>query len=240
MSSTRLWALVPAAGSGRRMNTTTPKQYLTLAGRTVIEHSLTTLLHHPRISAAMVVLDPLDDYWPELPIGTDNPKPVWTSHGGDERQVSVLNGLNALRPHLSSLEDWVLVHDAARPCLSQSDLDRLINTLEHDEVGGLLASPVRDTMKRADHNERIQQTESRDGLWHALTPQMFRFRLLHQALTEAATTARTVTDEASAIEALGLAPRLVQGSRSNIKITLAEDLPLAEFYLSLAQSHNKL
>lgn len=225
----RFWALLPAAGSGQRMQSAIPKQYLPLAGATVIEYSLQSLLSHPRIHAAILVLPQDDRHWQGLQHRIA--KPLWRVCGGSERQQSVLNGLLMLQDHARE-DDWVLVHDAARPCLSGADLDRLISELENDEVGGLLASPVRDTMKRAGPAGRVATTETREGLWHALTPQMFRFALLLQALTEAVQRQQTVTDEAAAVEALGLTPKLVAGSHSNIKITLPEDIALAEFYLA--------
>jgi 2-C-methyl-D-erythritol 4-phosphate cytidylyltransferase len=227
--SPRFWALLPAAGSGLRMRSAIPKQYLPLAGATVVEHSLYALLQHPRIEAAVVVLQQADRHWQNIRIRHD--KPVWLAHGGEERYQSVLNGLHTLQVYADS-SDWVVVHDAARPCLHPADLDRLIGEIEYDDVGGLLASPVRDTMKRAGATARVTATESREGLWHALTPQIFRMGLLRQALSAVLERRLTVTDEAAAIELLGLAPKLVQGSYSNIKITLPEDIALAEFYLA--------
>lgn len=206
-----------------------PKQYLTLAGLQVITHSLNTLLQHPRLRGLVVVLNSQDTWWNEASIITD--KVLLSVLGGKERCHSVLNGLTALQGYVQH-NDWVLVHDAARPCLRSSDLDMLIDELQEDPVGGLLAIPVRDTIKRSDGNGRVAATVERSHLWHALTPQMFRFRTLFTALQQALDRHLSVTDEASAIEAAGLAPRLIAGRADNIKITYPEDLALAEFYLT--------
>ncbi len=225
----KLWAIVPAAGVGRRMGGVIPKQYLELAGRAVIEHSLDLFANHPRISGIVVALGPQDDYWNTTAYAA-HPK-VTRAVGGAERCHSVLNALAALTGRADE-RDWVLVHDAARPCLRLEDLDRLIERLLEDAVGGLLAIPVRDTMKRANGGgKRIERTVDRTGLWHAYTPQMFRLGLLRHALEDALAANDLVTDDASAIERLGHAPRLIEGHADNIKITRAEDLPLAQFYL---------
>lgn len=229
MSERRYWAVVPAAGVGRRMHTTAPKQYLRLAGRTVIEHTLDILLHHPRIQGVVVAISATDTHWSALPIAAH--RGLLQVTGGAERAQSVLQGLQALHESVHA-DDWVLVHDAVRPCLRKADLDALILTLERDSVGGLLATPVRDTMKRADAGARVSATEDRSNLWHAQTPQMFRYGVLMAALRTALQQGLTITDEASAVEAMGLAPRLVAGRADNIKITRPEDLALAEFYLS--------
>ncbi len=219
------WAILPAAGVGWRMGVSTPKQYLPLAGRTVIEHTLQTLINCPLITGIMVVVDKDDSYWPTLSMPTQ--KPLLTCHGGSERCHSVVNGLQALSKYCRS-DHWVLVHDAARPCLRQEDLIHLINSLADDPCGGILATPVRDTMKRATENGHIQCTVDRSNLWHALTPQMFRFGLLKEALESALRTGFLVTDEASAMEQAGHSPRLILGHNDNIKVTHPEDLDLAE------------
>ncbi len=223
------WAVVPAAGVGQRMHAPLPKQYLPLAGRTVIEHTLNVLLQHPRIQGLVVALSPEDGWWQNLRI--DTPKPLLLTSGGEQRYHSVRRGLQVLQDRLEE-DDWVLVHDAARPCLCTSDLDHLLDSLQQDPVGGLLATPVRDTMKRADQRGCVMATEDRSGLYHDLTPQMFRYGLLCRALEYALEQHVAVTDEASAVEALGLSPRLVLGRTDNIKITQPEDLALAEFYLT--------
>jgi 2-C-methyl-D-erythritol 4-phosphate cytidylyltransferase len=229
MSEPRYWAVVPAAGIGQRMGTAIPKQYLPLAGLSVIAHTLRILLIHRRISGVVVAINTTDQWWKHVHLDTD--KPLLSVTGGEERCYSVINCLCTLQ-QLAQPDDWVLVHDAVRPCLRSSDLDRLIETLATDPVGGLLAVPVRDTIKRADADQRVSGTVERSGLWHALTPQMFRLTVLHLALQRALENQRLVTDEASAIELAGLAPRLVEGHGDNIKITRAEDLVLAEFFLS--------
>lgn len=231
MSDARHWALVPAAGAGRRMGSTVPKQYLPLLGRPVIAHALTILLDHPRIDGVAVAIDASDEWWPTVVADLDAAKPLLSARGGAERCHSVLNGLETLRERAAP-NDWVLVHDAARPCLTPADLDRLLSELADDPVGGLLAAPVRDTLKQADSAGRVTATVDRSRLWHALTPQMFRLGMLHDALRAALARGLLVTDEAAAMEATGFAPRLIEGRMDNLKITRPEDLALAEFFLS--------
>lgn len=222
------WAVIPAAGVGRRMGANLPKQYLHLGDRTVIEHALGRVGNHPSVSGVVVAISSGDPYWPniDLPLRAE----LLVADGGAERCHSVLNGLNLLESRAGE-DDWVLVHDAARPCLTREDLDRLIAELSGDEVGGILATPVRDTMKRADSEGRIARTEERNDLWHALTPQMFRFGVLRRALETALADGFEVTDEASAIEHIGLRPLLVEGRSDNLKVTRPDDLALAEIFL---------
>ncbi len=229
MAMPRHWVVIPAAGVGARMQADIPKQYLPLCGRTVIEQTLGCFTHHPAISGIVVALSEGDPYWGRLQF--DAAMPIDTARGGKERCHSVLGALQHLAAYADPT-DWVLVHDAARPCLSRADIDRLQSELADDAVGGILAVPVRDTMKRADAQQRIAHTEERTGLWHALTPQMFRLGQLTQALEQALADGFVVTDEASAIEHVGLRPRLVEGRGDNIKVTRPEDLALAEFFLS--------
>ena len=231
--SPAFWAVIPAAGVGRRMGADRPKQYLELAGRTVLEHTLDIFIRHPRITGLAVAIGAEDPWFPELSIRTD--KPMLVVHGGEERCHSVLNALRALEGQASD-DDWMLVHDAARPCLGRDDLDRLLVTLEHDPVGGLLAVPVSDTLKHAGPDGRVDRTVDRNGLWRAFTPQMFRYRALMGALQGALVEGATVTDDASAMERAGHAPRLVEGSPSNIKITSPADLALAGFLLERARA----
>ncbi|MGE5155368.1 MAG: 2-C-methyl-D-erythritol 4-phosphate cytidylyltransferase [Bdellovibrio bacteriovorus] len=228
MRDSTIWAVVPAAGAGRRFGAALPKQYLDLGGRSVIERSLSVLVDHQRIAGVWVALDPGDRLWSANRFA-DHPR-VYRVAGGVERCHSVLNALDGLAG-VAAPGDWVLVHDAARPCLRPEDLDRLITELGSDPVGGLLGVPVRDTMKRADGVGRVSATVDRANLWHAYTPQMFRLGVLAAALRDAVGCGDLVTDEASAMERLGHRPRLVEGHGDNIKITRAEDLPLARFFL---------
>jgi 2-C-methyl-D-erythritol 4-phosphate cytidylyltransferase len=229
----RYFALIPAAGVGARMGAAFPKQYARLAGKAMLRHVLDTFAAHDAITHTFAVVSGDDGYIDDTV--RDDPAHAGAAlagrvtivrDGGDTRRQSVLNGLLAMRPQVAD-DEWVLVHDAARPGLSAALLERLIASVRDDEVGGLLALPVVDTLKRSDSDQRACATVPRTGLWSAQTPQMFRYGLLKQAL-EAAT---DVTDEAGAIEAMGLAPRLVQGSPRNMKVTLPGDLALAELYL---------
>lgn len=223
MDST-FWVIVPAAGSARRMGAAVPKQYLSLAGRTVIEWSLAPFLERPQIAGVVVVLAEQDERWKQTDLARH--AKIMTATGGAERMDSVLAGLTALQKRAAT-DDWVLVHDAARPCLQGDDVDRLMDELRDDAVGGLLAAPVVDTLKRADDVGRIAQTVPREQLWRALTPQMFRRDVLLRALQGAVASGRAVTDEAQAVEALGMRPRLIAGDADNIKITLPEDVDRA-------------
>ena len=219
------WVIVPAAGSSRRMAASgQPKQYLQLAGRSVIEWALAPFLERSDCERIVVVLAEQDRHWSELPLAR-HPR-LSTAIGGTERVDSVRAGLRALVA-LANDDDWVLVHDAARPCLRATDLGRLIDELADDGVGGLLAAPVVDTLKRSDANDRVQATVSRESLWRALTPQMFRYGVLDRALGAVSDSGAAPTDEAQAVEALGLQPRLVRGDPDNIKITLPEDIERA-------------
>lgn len=224
----RYWAVVPAAGVGRRMGGTVPKQYLTLRDRPVIEHTLHTLVEHPRIARVIVAVSAADSWWAACCYDGD-PR-VQRVAGGRERADSVLNGLLALQDQAAD-EDWVLVHDAARPCLQRSDLDKLMQGLSQHPVGGLLAIPLADTIKRADGTGAVQETVPREQLWRAFTPQMFRYGALREALERARDRHQLVTDEACAMELAGAAPQLVEGRSDNIKITSPDDLVLAGFYL---------
>jgi len=221
---TDYYALVPAAGSGSRMGSELPKQYLSLAGKPLIHHALAALCSCAEITTVFVVLAPGDSRFHDYDWSAfgDKLQPLYC--GGETRAESVLNGLMA-----SELEpdEWVLVHDAARPCLTQPLLSKLIAELRDDEVGGILAIPVADTLKRAERTHRIAHTEDRNDLWQAQTPQMFRAGMLIEALE----TASHVTDEASAIEELGLHPKLVASDSTNFKVTYPQDMRLAELLL---------
>ena len=224
------WAVMPAAGRGARFGAELPKQYLSLAGRPMIEHSLRALLGHPDVDGVMVALAPDDPYWGGWR-HLEN-KPVYTCIGGAERADSVLAALQAL-PATVSEEQWVLVHDAARPCLRGVDLTRLLAIGQADPIGAILAAPVRDTIKRIDAGEELRSaaTEPREQLWRALTPQLFRRGGLMRALQAAMRGNIAITDEAMAMERLGLKPRLVEGAEDNIKVTTPADIALAESIL---------
>ena len=229
MSKTSVWAVVPAAGAGRRMSTTIPKQYLPLGEKTVLEHTLDTLLACRQLAGVVVVLSADDGYWPDLQERYSS-QSLEVVTGGAERCHSVLNGLTHLAGKAAA-DDWVLVHDAARPCVRLTDIDTLIDTLSATSHGGLLGVPVADTMKQVDGDDRVTAMIVREGLWHAYTPQMFRLGRLRTALQHAIDNDLLVTDEASAMERAGIQPQMVQGQRDNIKITVPSDLELAAFYL---------
>lgn len=223
------WAVIPAAGVGQRMAADVPKQYLPLAGRTVIDWTVSKLLEVPSVQGIMVALGKDDPYWQYTEYATH--PAVVRVNGGEQRCDSVLNALEELS-NKTSHECWVLVHDAARPCVSAQDINRLMDMVEEQQlVGGLLGMPVRDTMKRADNLNQISTTVDRDGLWHAFTPQMFRLGELRAALSQALAAGVQITDEASAMEWAGHQPLMVEGRGDNIKITRPADLELAEFYL---------
>lgn len=219
-------AVLPAAGIGSRMQADCPKQYLTIGRQTILEHAIHALLRHPRISQVIVAISPEDQQFKTLPIASD-PR-VLVTEGGQQRADSVLAGLQ-----LAGNAHWVLVHDAARPCLHPDDLERLLAITAHSKVGGILAAPVRDTMKRAQVGQSvISHTVERQDLWHALTPQLFPLELLKLCLQRALDEGAEVTDEASALEHCGYHPLLVMGRADNIKVTRPEDLALAAFYLT--------
>jgi len=223
------WALVPAAGSGRRFGAEIPKQYMKAAGKPLIEHALDALLRHDAIEGVVLALSAGDPHWPGWT--TLHGKPVLTCIGGGERADSVLAALRALPADLAA-DVIVLVHDAARPNLSSEDISRLHDAAVVHADGAILAAPIRDTLKRADGDTRIAVTESRDGIWRALTPQAFRRDLLQRALEAARADGVEVTDDAQAVERLGLHPLLVEGREDNLKVTTPADLALAEFLLS--------
>ncbi|MDQ5878737.1 MAG: 2-C-methyl-D-erythritol 4-phosphate cytidylyltransferase [Pseudomonadota bacterium] len=222
----RYFAIVPAAGTGARFGAELPKQYLPLAGRPLIYHTLQALCRSPQIERVLVVLAPDDTHWRGYDWRDIGPKLETVYAGGATRADSVLAGLRAAATAAAD-DDWVLVHDAARPCLSQPMLESLVDELADDPVGGLLAMPVADTLKRADAESRVTATEPRDGLWQAQTPQMFRYAALLAALESC----RVVTDEAGAIEAAGFKPKLVKSDATNLKVTFPADLSLAELIL---------
>jgi len=225
---TTFWGVIPAAAVGRRKGGSIPKQYLRLHDVPVIIHTLKKLAATPSIEEIIVVISETDPYWPELNIPVDIPVRVVT--GGEHRVHSVFNGVESIASELSN-DDWILVHDAARPCVRNEDIVKLIDAVKDHECGGLLATPVRDTMKQAAENNAIKATLDRSTMWHALTPQIFRAPLLLDALTAGLNDPDKITDEASALELQGYSPLLVEGHADNIKITRPEDLALAGFYL---------
>lgn len=223
-----IWVIVPAAGIGSRMAADVPKQYLSLAGKTVLEHTLTRLLHAQYLAGVVVALHPQDTRFATLPIAAD--ARIATVIGGAERADSVIHALQSLAPVLGP-DHWALVHDAARPCLTVAQLNRFIETITSQSGGGILAAPVADTLKRVDDRQQIIETQDRQGLWAAQTPQLFPAQSLLQALLAARAAGQAVTDEASAMEAAGFRAQVVPGPSHNFKITRPEDLPLAELIL---------
>jgi len=230
LKDNKLWVVIPAAGSGQRMQSALPKQYLTLNGKTILEHTLSVFLRRDDIEKVVVCLARDDQVWPTLACANE-PKLV-TQVGGATRADSVLNGLSGL-PDSVHDDDWVLVHDAARPCLHDDVLQRLIEQLSEDNVGGILAIPAKDTLKQSssDLSPRVESTLDRSLVWQAQTPQMFRYKLLKDALNHALNSNIDITDEASALESTGKQPRLIEGDARNIKVTTPDDLVFAEFLL---------
>ena len=224
-----IWAVVPAAGRGTRFGGETPKQYLEVAGQPLIAYTLAALLAHSAVEGVLVAISDNDADWPGW--GSFSDKPVRTCVGGATRAQSVLAALNALPAEVKA-DDFVLVHDAARPNLGQEDLQQLLERGRNDPIGAILASPVRDTLKRAGDDGGIDGTEPRQRLWRALTPQLFRRLQLSRALEEAGKAGVEVTDESMAMELQGLRPLLIEGSEDNFKVTTPADLARFEFILS--------
>lgn len=224
MNNFLVWAIIPASGIGLRMETELPKQYLKLSNKAIIEHTLDRLLSHESIAGAVVILSADDRHWVNLDYQSS--KPIMLATGGKQRQHSVYNGLEKLCCYLQQ-DCHVLVHDAVRPLVSHRDISHLIETMQQHSDGALLAAPVADTLKQQNDEGNVDQTISRTGLWQAFTPQIFRASLLSKALRFVRKNQCDISDDASAIEAIGLKPKLVLGSVENIKITLPEDLMLA-------------
>ncbi|MCW8196723.1 2-C-methyl-D-erythritol 4-phosphate cytidylyltransferase [Proteobacteria bacterium 005FR1] len=231
------WAIVPAAGVGRRMQQSAsnnrPKQYLPLLDKTVIEHSLHRLLSLSQLRQVVVALSPDDPHWDTLEVSSDSR--VERVAGGEERHVSVFNALKALADRAAE-HDWVLVHDAVRPCVSPACIRRLMDNLETHPVGGLLGYPLADTLKKVDQAGAVERTVDRTGMWAAATPQMFRYGTLMKALEAFIAEGRLPTDEAMAVESFGLRPQMVAGRRDNIKITVPGDLELATVIINAQAS----
>ncbi|WP_153913384.1 2-C-methyl-D-erythritol 4-phosphate cytidylyltransferase [Shewanella sp. TC10] len=240
-------AIVPAAGIGARMGAAIPKQYLMLGEQTILAHTLDSLITHPDISQVIVALHPEDEFFAKLTQA--NHEKIVTVIGGNERADSVLAALNTLDDDITEITSkhttWALVHDAARPCLTQTDIDKLLKSREIHPQGAILAMPVRDTMKRsvvasaenkAGSGEKIAETVCRDNLWHALTPQLFPSQQLKRNLSLALKEGANITDEASAMEWADVNPGLVSGRADNIKVTHPDDLQLAKLFLTNIQS----
>ncbi len=228
MAGPRYFLVVPAAGSGRRMHADAPKQYLDIAGKTLLQHSLERLGVLPEITRIAVALAADDTTWANVAkrLRPEVAGKLITATGGAERMESVSNALAALRPFAAD-DDWVLVHDAVRPCVHPADVLKLMQELAGEEAGGLLAMPVRETLKESDGKRHVARTVDRSRIWQAATPQMFRFAVLQRAMQQVAVRQRTATDEAAAVEELGLPVRLVAGRADNLKVTYPGDLSLA-------------
>ncbi|MEM7359229.1 MAG: 2-C-methyl-D-erythritol 4-phosphate cytidylyltransferase [Pseudomonadota bacterium] len=236
-SNPKYWAVVPAAGSGQRMRAEVAKQYLQINGKPILQITLETLLNHSSIEQVVVCLASDDQHWTSLPCAEH--ARIISATGGASRAQSVLNGLLALSSTTSICnEDWVLVHDAARPCLDQHMLDKLLEELVDDPVGGLLAIPAKDTLKYAcGTDQRIERTLDRARVWQAQTPQMFRFGVLRDALQRALEAGLEITDESFAVEQAGYQPMLIEGDALNIKVTTPEDLQIAQKILETNSSN---
>lgn len=226
----RYFAVVTAAGIGTRMSSEMPKQYLPLQGKWIITHTVERLLQLDYIEKIVVVIAKTDTHWHTSQLA-QHPKIISVNEGGQERCQTVWNGLSALA-QWADPQDWVLVHDAVRPCVKIADIEKLVAQLHDHPVGGLLCVRASDTIKQCDTAGNVQSTLDRTQLWHAMTPQMFRYQLLQQALEPILAIPQAVTDEAGAIERIGYTPVVVEGCKSNIKITHPVDLQLAEFFLA--------
>lgn len=241
----QIWALVPAAGVGARMAADRPKQYLTVKGKTILEHTLSVFFDSEQIAGVQLCLSADDAYWSDINLGIDREKLLPVCDGGERRADTVLAGLRALSKKAKP-DDWVLVHDAARPCLTQELINKLVTSLVDDAIGGILAVPVADTLKQVsggdvmksvnkgaskDINKEIDKTVDRERLWAAQTPQMFRLGMLQECLENALQDDLDITDEASCVEASGFKPKVVLSSRANIKVTYPEDVEWVEHFL---------
>lgn len=224
------WAVIPATGKGHRMQADRPKQYLQLGSKTILEHTLDKLLSHSQISGMVLILNENDSYWDQLDYKHE--KPILLCIGGEQRYHSVFNGLKTLSSRIQK-NAIVLIHDAVRPLVTHADIERLITAASSRDDGAILAAPVADTLKVADHNLKIQSTQARDQLWRAFTPQAFQLNLILPALESVIMKELPVTDDASAMEQAGYRPELVLGDSRNIKITHPEDLHLAELLLTV-------
>jgi len=222
----KVFAMVLAAGQGTRIGDAVPKQYLPVAGKPMMFHSIEALAAVSRIERLFVVLAPLDRHWGQHDWSALPEKVDAAFCGGAHRAESVLNTLKHIESRVGA-DDWVLVHDAARPCIMTELVEQFLDEIGEDPIGGLLAMPLADTLKRADEDQRVTQTVSRAGLWRAQTPQLFRYSVLRKGIEKTP----LATDESEAVESLGHSPRLAEGENSNIKVTFAEDIVIAELIL---------
>jgi len=230
--SSEYWVVLPATGTGQRMNASCPKQYLKLNNKTILEHTLDNLLSYPLITGAVLILNDSDQYWEKL--NYKHQKPVLLCSGGEQRHHSVFNGLKKLKQYTQN-NPYVLIHDAVRPFVSHADLDQLLVALDESDDGALLAVPVADTLKLSTHDQAVATTHPRDGLWRAFTPQAFRLDKIYSALKKVINYNLEITDDASAVELSGFHPKLVHGDVQNIKITTPQDLILAEKLIKVNQ-----
>jgi len=235
----RYFGLVPAAGFGRRFGGELPKQYQAVAGAPIITHAIAALLADARVESVFVVLSADDDRFARITWGARADRIIPLYCGGETRMASVYNGLIGCADAID-LDDWLLVHDAVRPCLAATDLARLMESIDDEGVGGLLAARVADTLKHDDGEGRVGRTIERTALWRALTPQMFRYGTLLRALGEGRAQDPSITDEASAVERLGMRPLLVAGAGTNIKVTLPEDIEFVSAWLRVQESFPSL
>ncbi|WP_345293121.1 2-C-methyl-D-erythritol 4-phosphate cytidylyltransferase [Kangiella marina] len=230
MSSERIWVVIPAAGIGSRMNSGTPKQYIKIEDKTILEYTINRFLEHSKVHKVVVALNPNDKNWQDLPY-QENSR-VITTKGGENRVDSVLSGLDQIRQFEGTEHDWVMVHDAARPCLNPRHIDDLVESKATSPDGAILAIGAVDTVKIANNHQSIEATIDRETVWLAQTPQFFPLETLRKAIRVALDSEATVTDEASAMEVAGYHPALVIGSRQNLKVTEPEDLMLASIWLN--------
>ena len=228
-NNNRLWVVIPAAGIGKRMGVDIPKQYITVCDKAIIEHTVEKFTSRNDLQGILVALSNSDQHWPTLELSKNNK--ITTVTGGEERYKSVYNALCSLKNKADD-DDWILVHDAVRPCITTSEIDQFIADLDHlNGIGGILALPCFETMKKANTNHEIEETIDRKFIWHAQTPQMFRYKKLFLAIEKIMNENIFITDEAMAMELAGYKPILIQGTHSNIKITDQNDLKYLESFL---------
>ena len=226
--SNKYWVVIPAAGIGKRMGDDIPKQYISVCGKTVIEHTIDNFISRNEIENICISISESDNYWPTLPISKN--EKIITTIGGSERYESVYNGLRAIQDKATE-DDWVLVHDAVRPCLKKSIIDRLITDISSHDVGGILALPCSETMKRVNNSNEVEETINRQTAWRAQTPQMFKYKKLLLAIEKVINEDIFITDEAMAMELSNHKPIVILGDENNIKITHKTDLKYLELFL---------